>query len=64
MKLADFGTAKEQESGSKFTEYIGTRWYRAPELVLRSQNYTTAVDIWAIGSLMAELYLGRPIFPG
>lgn len=46
------------------TEYVSTRWYRAPELVLRIQNYSEKVDIFALGCIMAELYLGRPIFPG
>jgi protein kinase len=40
LKLADFGTAREAEQPGKFTDYVGTRWYRAPELLLRSQNYS------------------------
>jgi serine/threonine protein kinase len=46
------------------TEYVSTRWYRAPELVLRSTNYNESVDIFALACIMAELYLGRPLFPG
>eukprot|EP00347_Sterkiella_histriomuscorum_P023085 403336010 len=65
LKLADFGTAKDQsESSGKFTDYVGTRWYRAPELLLKSTNYTQAVDMFSLGCLMLELYLGIPAFPG
>ena len=46
------------------TEYVSTRWYRAPELALRSPTYNEKVDVWALGCVLAELYLGRPIFPG
>lgn len=66
LKLADFGLAKEMKrsSAGNHTEYVSTRWYRAPELVLRSQNYKESVDIYALGCIMAEMYLGRPLFPG
>lgn len=66
LKLADFGLAKEfrKHRGGNHTEYVSTRWYRAPELILRSQTYSESVDIFALGCIMAELYLGRPIFPG
>jgi serine/threonine protein kinase len=65
LKLADFGLAKDMRKGrGNHTEYVSTRWYRAPELILRSQTYTESVDIFALGCIMAELYLGRPIFPG
>ena len=43
---------------------MSTRWYRAPELVLKSKFYNGSVDIFALGCIMAELYLGRPVFPG
>lgn len=43
------------------TDYIGTRWYRAPEMVLRVSRHTSAVDIWALGCVVAELFLGGPI---
>jgi mitogen-activated protein kinase 15 len=46
------------------TEYIATRWYRAPEIVLGSTIYSKAVDMWAVGCIIAELYIGRPLFPG
>jgi len=46
------------------TEYVATRWYRAPEIMLSFQNYTTAIDIWSVGCILAELLGGRPIFKG
>ena len=65
LKLADFGLAKEYKTNrGNHTQYVSTRWYRAPELVLRIQNYSEKVDIFALGCIMAELFLGRPIFPG
>jgi len=64
VKIADFGLAREIRSIPPYTDYVATRWYRAPEIILRSTNYNSPVDIWAIGSLMAELYNNNPIFPG
>ena len=66
IKIADFGTAKEipKYKNETLTEYICTRWYRAPECVLRSKNYDEKVDIWALGCIMAELYTLKPLFPG
>lgn len=46
------------------TEYVVTRWYRAPELLLAGEEYTTAIDMWSAGCLIAELYSRKPIFPG
>lgn len=46
------------------TEYVVTRWYRAPELLLASEEYTAAIDMWSVGCLIAELYSRSPIFPG
>lgn len=46
------------------TEYVATRWYRAPEILLGSTKYTKAVDIWSIGCILGELILGKAIFPG
>ena len=62
--MIDFGLAREIRSRPPFTEYVSTRWYRAPELVLESKTYTQSVDVFALGCLMAELYMGRPLFPG
>jgi serine/threonine protein kinase len=66
IKLADFGLAKDfkKSRGGAHTEYVATRWYRAPELVLRQPTYDQSVDMFALGCIMAELYLGRPLFPG
>jgi serine/threonine protein kinase len=66
IKLADFGTAKEvpQYKDNSLTDYVCTRWYRAPECTLKSNNYDEKIDIWAIGCIMAELYTLKPIFPG
>jgi len=46
------------------TEYVATRWYRAPEIMLSFANYTTAIDIWSVGCILAELLGGKPIFKG
>lgn len=64
--MIDFGSAREIEdsNGGQLTDYVGTRWYRAPELLLGSKGYDQAVDVFAVGCIMAELYLGRPLFPG
>jgi protein kinase len=64
LKIADFGLAREIRSRPPFTEYCGTRWYRAPEIILRSEFYNSPVDIWSAGVMMAELFLGRPLFQG
>lgn len=64
VKLADFGLAREIRSRPPYTDYVSTRWYRAPEVLLRSTSYNSPIDIWAIGTIMAELYTFRPLFPG
>eukprot|EP00929_Paragymnodinium_shiwhaense_P034113 TRINITY_DN185_c0_g3_i1.p1 TRINITY_DN185_c0_g3~~TRINITY_DN185_c0_g3_i1.p1 ORF type:complete len:479 (-),score=94.31 TRINITY_DN185_c0_g3_i1:388-1824(-) len=64
VKLADFGLAREIRARPPFTDYVSTRWYRAPEVLLRSQVYNSPLDIWACGGIMAELYTLRPLFPG
>ena len=46
------------------TEYVVTRWYRAPELLLSCENYTAAIDVWSVGCIMAELLGRKPLFPG
>lgn len=46
------------------TEYVVTRWYRAPELLLAGDEYSAAIDMWSAGCLLVELYSRRPIFPG
>ncbi|XP_055377348.1 serine/threonine-protein kinase dyf-5 [Condylostylus longicornis] len=64
VKIADFGLAREIRSRPPFTDYVSTRWYRAPEVLLHSTRYGSAIDLWAIGCIMAELYTFRPLFPG
>ena len=65
VKIADFGLAREIRSIPPFTEYVSTRYYRAPECILRSQNYNSPVDIWAVGCIMAEMYMHpMPLFYG
>lgn len=76
LKICDFGLARGYvPSGSDarasaaggqgfMTEYVATRWYRAPEIMLSFANYTTAIDVWSIGCILAELLGGKPIFKG
>ncbi|XP_051119792.1 cyclin-dependent kinase F-4-like isoform X2 [Andrographis paniculata] len=64
IKIADFGLAREINSQPPFTEYVSTRWYRAPEVLLQSPIYGPPVDMWAMGAIMAELFTLRPLFPG
>ncbi|KAL8521402.1 hypothetical protein ACS0TY_011794 [Phlomoides rotata] len=64
IKIADFGLAREINSQPPFTEYVSTRWYRAPEVLLQSPAYGPPVDMWAMGAIMAELFTLRPLFPG
>lgn len=64
VKLIDFGLAREIRSRPPFTDYVSTRWYRAPEIILRSTNYNSPVDIFALGCIMAELYMMKPLFNG
>ncbi|KAM7408844.1 hypothetical protein PAMA_002524 [Pampus argenteus] len=64
VKIADFGLAREIRSRPPYTDYVSTRWYRAPEVLLRSTSYSSPIDQWAIGCIMAELYTLRPLFPG
>ncbi|KAK8537834.1 hypothetical protein V6N13_096365 [Hibiscus sabdariffa] len=64
IKIADFGLAREITSHPPYTEYVSTRWYRAPEILLQSYLYSSKVDMWAMGAIMAELFTLRPLFPG
>jgi serine/threonine protein kinase len=63
-KLCDFGSAKILEKGQPNVAYICSRYYRAPELVFDVTFYTCAIDAWSVGCVMAELLLGKPLFPG
>ncbi|KVI12287.1 Protein kinase, catalytic domain-containing protein [Cynara cardunculus var. scolymus] len=64
IKIADFGLAREVSSAPPFTDYVSTRWYRAPEVLLQSSSYTPAIDMWAVGAILAELFTSSPLFPG
>lgn len=66
LKLCDFGFARSLPNSKdvSITDYVSTRWYRAPELLLGSTHYGKEVDLWAIGCIMAELVDGQPLFPG
>ena len=65
LKLCDFGFARMVSSKFPcYTDYVATRWYRAPELLLGTTDYGKPVDLWAIGCIMGELTDGQPIFPG
>ena len=64
VKLTDFGITREIRSRPPFTPYVSTRWYRAPELVLRSTQYNSPVDVWAFACVVAELFLRQPLLPG
>jgi serine/threonine protein kinase len=66
-KVADFSLVRGVSlsvNDHKMTSYVSTRWYRAPELILCAPIYTTAVDLFAVGCIMAELVRLRPLFPG
>lgn len=64
IKLADFGLARETRSCPPLTDYVSTRWYRSPELLLNSTSYNSPIDIWASGCIMAEFFLGKCLFTG
>lgn len=70
VKMADFGLARSvaqlatEEGNPVLTDYVATRWYRAPEILLSSHRYTYGVDMWACGCILGELINGKPIFPG
>eukprot|EP00873_Tetraselmis_striata_P020664 jgi/Tetstr1/440928/TSEL_029197.t1 len=64
LKLCDFGSAKQLVRGEPNISYICSRYYRAPELIFGATAYTTAIDVWSVGCVMAELLLGQPLFPG
>ena len=64
VKICDFGSAKVLSPNGLNTPYIVSRYYRAPELILACSDYTHAIDVWAIGCILAEFLTLRPIFPG
>ncbi|KAJ7540509.1 hypothetical protein O6H91_10G019900 [Diphasiastrum complanatum] len=65
LKICDFGLARTgSEKGQYMTEYVVTRWYRAPELLLSCEEYSSAIDMWSVGCIFAELLGRKPLFPG
>ena len=69
VKLADFGLARSidqvyTDNNMMFTDYVATRWYRAPEILFGSKDYSKPVDMWSIGCILGELVINKAIFPG
>jgi len=68
LKICDFGLARvaspEDNYQGFLTEYVATRWYRAPEIMLSWKEYTKAIDIWSVGCILAEILGRKPLFPG
>ncbi|KAJ7890666.1 Pkinase-domain-containing protein [Mycena olivaceomarginata] len=64
LKICDFGLSRGFENASHLTEYVATRWYRAPEIMLGFRAYDTAIDVWSIGCILAELLSSQPLFKG
>eukprot|EP00212_Chloropicon_laureae_P006727 CAMPEP_0197500706 /NCGR_PEP_ID=MMETSP1311-20131121/61662_1 /TAXON_ID=464262 /ORGANISM="Genus nov. species nov., Strain RCC856" /LENGTH=259 /DNA_ID=CAMNT_0043046461 /DNA_START=42 /DNA_END=818 /DNA_ORIENTATION=- len=62
--FGDFGSSVGSAANCILTDYVATRWYRAPEILLGSTKYTHGVDMWSAGCILAELLKGRPLFPG
>lgn len=78
-KLADFGLARsispnyqinDRDSTSTeviepcLTDYVATRWYRAPEILIANKQYTKGIDMWSLGCILGEMCRGKPLFPG
>ncbi|KAL4155108.1 hypothetical protein PRNP1_007222 [Phytophthora ramorum] len=64
LKVADFGLARSLRGDQLFTNKVVTLWYRPPELLLGATSYDASIDMWSIGCVFAELYIGHPIFQG
>ena len=62
LKICDLGLARV--ASDAMTEYVGTRWYRAPELLLNSSAYTSAIDVWSVGCIFFQMLTRTPLFPG
>ena len=68
LKICDFGLARvadtNRDHAGMLTEYVATRWYRAPEIMLNSKGYSKAIDVWSVGCILAEMLGNRALFPG
>eukprot|EP00092_Neocalanus_flemingeri_P017047 GFUD01018435.1.p1 GENE.GFUD01018435.1~~GFUD01018435.1.p1 ORF type:complete len:373 (+),score=86.30 GFUD01018435.1:62-1180(+) len=68
LKICDFGLARvadpDHDHTGFLTEYVATRWYRAPEIMVNSKGYSQSIDMWSVGCILAEMISNRPIFPG
>merc|ERR1712224_607259 len=67
LKICDFGLARgygDDEDDPTLTDYVVTRWYRAPEVVLLASEYTKSIDVWSVGCILCELIGRKPIFTG
>lgn len=69
VKVGDFGLARSLKSALKepnpiLTDYVATRWYRAPEILLGSKKYTKAIDMWSVGCILGEMFMGKALFQG
>ncbi|KAJ3435414.1 mitogen-activated protein kinase [Anaeramoeba flamelloides] len=67
LKICDFGLARisdPEEENHLLTQYVATRWYRSPEIILSWGEYTSAVDVWSTGCIFAEILNRKPLFPG
>ena len=68
FQICDFGLARvadpDHDHTGFLTEYVATRWYRAPEIMLNSKGYTKSIDVWSVGCILAEMLSNRPLFPG
>ncbi|KAL7670839.1 hypothetical protein ACOME3_005758 [Neoechinorhynchus agilis] len=68
LKICDFGLARiadpTRDHCGILTEYVATRWYRAPEIMLQSKGYDRHIDLWSVGCIMAEMITNKPLFPG
>lgn len=68
LKICDFGLARvcdtSHDHTGVLTEYVATRWYRAPEVMLNAKGYSKALDIWSVGCILGEMINNKPLFPG
>jgi serine/threonine protein kinase len=66
LKICDFGLARgvSVEPNFELTEYVVTRWYRAPEIMCACQEYDCKIDVWSVGCILMEVLLRKPLFPG